>query len=147
MAIYKYKRIVTTGPNGTILLPVGFDDDNRLTELGKVDGWWYCHVPDEAVIASQPAKIKWTAVEVTPELRAQLKAVSPLCRAIHDHMQKMIRDKYPLDEELFYARISGGVAMGIYEFEDGEQAEIQEYAEYVEDVRQWGRDQRARVGL
>ncbi len=81
-------------------------------------------------------------------LREQIKAASPQCRLIAERMQQRIKERYPrTEDELFLARISIGQIMGTYAMSPEEQQEVGEYQAHVESVRQWGRDQRAELGL
>jgi hypothetical protein len=62
-------------------------------------------------------------------------------------MRAMIRDAYPLEDELKYARIGVGAAMGMYQPTSDEVQGMTVFGAHVESVRQWGRDQRAALGL
>ena len=62
-------------------------------------------------------------------------------------MQDQIRAQYALEDELYFARIGLGALMGIYTYQTGEQAALQAYGTFVENVRQWGNTQRAAIGL
>lgn len=88
-----------------------------------------------------------TLVTLTPELRDRIKAVSPHCQFIDARMQDKIRARYSAEDEMYFARIGTGVALGVYAFEPGEEAALLEYGAHVESVRQWGRDERAKLGL
>lgn len=58
-----------------------------------------------------------------------------------------IREGYDLETELKYARIGVGAAMGMYAPTTDEIQELTVYGEFVEGVRQWGRTERAKLGL
>ena len=62
-------------------------------------------------------------------------------------MEAKIRARYSLSDEQYFARIASGVALGMYTFEAGEQDALAALAAYVEEVRRWGREQRASLGL
>lgn len=115
-------------------------------ELCTIDGVTYVSVPD-GPLPDQPAELTVTPVILTPELKEQIKAASPHCQLIHERMEQKIRSKYSLSDEQYFARIGVGVALGLYEFQAGEQAELLEFGEFVEAARQWGRDERASLGL
>lgn len=68
-------------------------------------------------------------------------------QAIGDEMQRKIREKYALEDEQYFARIGVGVALGVYEFQAGEREALLEFGAFVESIRQWGRDERARLAL
>lgn len=115
-------------------------------ELCTLDGYTYISGPE--VLPDQPAQI---TVELVPEmpgdLKDRIKAASPICQLIHRRMQDQIAARFPLDEELFLARISVGALRGTYQPTAAEIAEIDEYQQFVEGVREWGRQQRAELGL
>jgi len=62
-------------------------------------------------------------------------------------MIQKIRAKYSVDDEMFFARIGVGAATGMYTPTAGEMADTQAFGEFVESVRQWGRTERANLGL
>lgn len=146
MAIFKYQRIVTPGPNGTALYFAN-NDTNDGRELADVDGWRYVHFPDTATVPQQHTEIQWQAVTLDPALKDQIKAASRPVKLIADAMQQRIRDVYSVEDEAFFARIGVGVALGAYAFQTGEQEALLAFGAYVESVRQWGRDERAKLGL
>lgn len=95
----------------------------------------------------QHEEINLTEVDLTDELREAIKAASRPCYLIHETMQKMIRDKYTLEDEQYFARIGVGVALGAYTFQSGEQEALIAFGAHVEAVRQWGKQERAKIGL
>lgn len=109
----------------------------------------YVAVPDGVTLPEQPAQIADTLQEValTPELREQIKTASPHCAFIAERMQAQIRARYSAEDEMYFARIGTGVVLGKYTFEPGEEVALTEYGLYVEAVRQWGRAERAKLGL
>ena len=144
--IYKYQPAVTTGPNGSDPRPSDPGED-ALTELCTLDGWRYVSVPDGIAPIVPDALTTWQAVTVTPELREQIKAASPACRLISQQIVARIRANYSLDHELYLARIGIGTLQGTYTPSADEQAEIMQYQIDVEASREWGRQQRAAIGL
>lgn len=109
----------------------------------------YVAVPDGITLPSQPAQIAGTVtpVTLTPELRDRIKSASTHCQFIDARMQDKIRARYSAEDEMYFARIGTGVALGKYAFEPGEEAALIEYGAHVEAVRQWGRTERAKLGL
>lgn len=86
-------------------------------------------------------------VVLTDELKAQIKSNSPHVALIYERTEQRIRAVYSISDEAKYARIGVGVALGVYTFGPGEQAELLAFGSYVEAARQWGRDERAKLGL
>lgn len=119
------------------------------TELCTIDGVTYVSVPDDD-LPEQAAQISASIVNpvtLTTELREAIKAASPHCALIHERMEAKIRDKYSLSDEQYFSRIASSAALGLYTFETGEAEALQAFGAYVESVRQWGREQRALLGL
>ena len=145
--IYKYRRVKTPGPNGATLYFRNADTEPPAVELGQIDDWWYVAVPDAADLPEQWPEIEWQAVDVTPDLRERLKAETRPLQLISQRIIDKIRERYPIDEELYLARIGVGAATGMYTPTPEEQQELQDFAVYVEDVRTWGRALRAELGL
>lgn len=116
------------------------------TELATIDGVTYVHCADP-LPEDQPVQITVTTPTLTPELVEAIKAASPHVKLIASRMIDKIREKYSVDDELFFARIAGGAGLGRYDITPGEQAELDAYQAHVEAVREWGRDQRAALGL
>lgn len=156
MAFYQYQRYVKTGPAGFTLsfenIEDEFDSDNnerKFVEVAEINGIHYVYVPDDLIdkIPKQDSKIKWKAVKITDKLKAEIKENSRLCALIEEQMQEKIRAKYSLEDELYLNRICSGVMLGAYKFEDGEQEAVLNFGAFVEEVRQWGRIERAKFGL
>lgn len=131
------------------MLPVDADGQSIGIELATVNGLTYVVLPDAAQLPEQPQQIAATVqtVTMTQPLREQIKAVSPHCKLIAQRMLDKIRDAYTLDDELYYARIAGGASNGLYSPTSEEFQELQVYTETLESIRQWGRDERAKLGL
>ena len=124
----------------------------RCTELCTLDdGYTYVAVPEGAVLPDdQPVSVSESLEEVSPlpdDVRMQILAASTHCRLIADRVIERIRERYPLDDELFLNRIATGVANGLYVYQDGEEAEVIAFGAWAEECRQWGRAQRAALGL
>lgn len=144
MAIYKYKRVTTEpGPNGATL----YFRCEGCTELAEVDGWRYVFVPDSATVPEQFAQIEAQTVQLSDDLREQIKNRSRPVELISMQMQEQIHARYPVEDEMYFARIGIGAALGIYQFQPGEMEALRAFGAFVETVRQWGRDQRAAIGL
>lgn len=145
MPIYKYKKITTEGPNGTTLY-ANLPESDAL-ELCEIDGYTYLYIPDNIVPPEQHPDIVLENVALTDNLRSEIKKSSRACQLIDMRMQEMIRERYTAEDEMYFARIGTGKALGVYEFQAGEEAALLDYGNFVESVRQWGRDERAKIGL
>lgn len=148
-SIVRYQKVSTPWTVIQMQLPdaMGADDSVYCTELCTLDGYTYVSVPAEAQLPEQPAEITIEPVVLTPELREQIKAASPHCALIGERMEAKIRAAYSLSDEQYFARIGVGAALGLYAFEAGEQDEMVAFGTFVEGVRQWGRAERAKLGL
>lgn len=119
-------------------------------ELATIDGTTYVALPDGATLpADQSTEIASSIVVVTldPVLREQIKAASPHCKLIAQRMIEQIRAAYSLDDEMYFARIGVGAATGMYTPTSDELQAMTVFGEHVESVRQWGRGERAKLGL
>ena len=145
--IYAYTKVETPYTTIQMALPYEMDSENQCTELCTLDGVTYVSVPDSVTLPDQPTELTITEATITPELRDQIKAASPHCRLITERMEMRISSKYSLSDEQYFARIGVGAALGAYTFAPGEQDELLAFGAYVEAARQWGRDERAKLGL
>ena len=139
--LYRYAVESTPGPNGTTARAEG----DGLVEVAQLDG--YAYVAASGAPAEQPAGVVLEPVTLTPELRAALREASPLCRLIDAMVVQSIRERYSVDDELYFARISVGTLMGAYTPEPGELAALPQYQSHVEAAREWGRRERGKLGL
>ena len=145
--IYAYTKVETPYTTIQMALPYEMDSENQCTELCTLEGVTYVSVPDSVTLPDQPTELTITEATITPELRDQIKAASPHCRLITERMEMRISSKYSLSDEQYFARIGVGAALGAYTFAPGEQDELLAFGAYVEAARQWGRDERAKLGL
>ena len=145
--IYAYTKVSTPYTTIQMALPYEMDSENQCTELCTLDDVTYVSVPDSVTLPDQPAELTITEATITPELRDAIKAESPHCRLITERMEMRISSKYSLSDEQYFARIGVGAALGAYTFAPGEQDELLAFGAYVEAARQWGRDERAKLGL
>ena len=145
--IYAYTKVSTPYTTIQMALPYEMDSENQCTELCTLGGVTYVSVPDSVTLPDQPTELTITEATITPELRDAIKAESPHCRLITERMEMRISSKYSLSDEQYFARIGVGAALGAYTFAPGEQDELLAFGAYVEAARQWGRDERAKLGL
>lgn len=134
-SIYRYQPVITEGPNGTDFRPRAESPERTLTELAVLDGWRYIAVPDGAVVVVPDEIETWEQVILTDEVRDTLKDISSHARLARDQFIDRVRDRYSLDDELYFARISTGKLMGTYEFKSGEVEELALYQQHVENAR------------
>ncbi len=97
----------------------------------------YVSLPDGVVLpVDQPDEIAASikAVTLTPALRLAIAAASPHVRLIRQRVRDKIAEQYTLSDEIMLLRTAPT-------------AEAAAYNDYAESCRQWGRDERARLGL
>lgn len=80
-------------------------------------------------------------------LREKIKAVSPHVALISQRMIDTIRSSYSIDDEMFFARIGVSTSTGLYTPTAGEMNEMMVFGTFVEGVREWGRNEKALLGL
>lgn len=120
------------------------------TELATIDGITYVSLPDGVTLpADQPTEIAASIATVALDnvLREQIKTASPHCKLISQRMIDKIRDLYSIDDEMYFARIGVGAANGMYVPTMDELQAMTVFGEFVESIRQWGRAERAKLGL
>lgn len=149
--IVSYQKHIDNLRTVELALPEDAETHQRIgTELATIDGVTYVALPDGAVLPDpQPVEIaaSVSTAAVDPATKETIKAVSPHCQLINDRMQTMIRESYPLEDELKYARIGVGAAMGMYTPTQDEVNQMTVFGEFVESTRQWGKAERAKLGL
>ena len=147
--IYSYAKLSTPYTIIQMSLPdnQGLDDALRCTELCTLDGTTYVAVPDGVTLPDQPPELTITTVVLSDVLREHIKAASPHVQLIYERTEQQIRAKYSISDEAKYARIGVGVALGVYAFGVGEQDELMTFGAHCEAARQWGRDERAKLGV
>lgn len=140
--IYRYRKISDAY---TTWQPLG----EGLVELCALDdGYTYFSVPDDARLADeQPEQVQIEEVTLTDQLKEQIKASSPHCQLIYARMQEKIKASYCDEDEKYLTRISVGQLAGWYTMQPGEMEQIAAFQKFIEGVRQWGRNERAKLGL
>ena len=142
-AIYSYRKVFDAYTTYALAEPDGV----RCTELATIDGTTYVSVPDGAQLPAQPAQITVVPVQLDDALKTALRAASPPLQLIDRQVVEQIRSRYTENDELYLARIGVGKALGTYEPSTDELAELRDYQAWVEAAREWGRAQRAALGL
>ena len=114
-------------------------------ELCDLDGITYASVDGE--LPEYDARLVVAETELTTLLRDRIKTESTFCQLIAERMQSRIRERYSQEDEHYLTRISVGAISGLYTMEPGEMDQVVAFSAFVESVRQWGRDERGKVGL
>ena len=149
--IYSYKKYVDEITTKELRLPQDAQTREFIgTELCTIDGLTYVCVPGGITLpVEQPNEIvdSVQVVTLTNELREQIKQASQHVKLIASRMQDKIREKYSIEDEMYFARIGVGAANGLYTPADSEFQAMKEFGNFVESVRQQGRTERAKLGL
>jgi len=133
MPMYSYAKKTTSGPSGTTLR-FRNTNDNDATEVATIDGVSYVHVPDGVKMPEQPEGIDWQPVYPDAEMLKAIRAASPNMRVINAGVVSKIRAVYSVDEEIKLLRTNPS-------------AEFDEWDAFVEECREWGRTEKAKIGL
>jgi hypothetical protein len=109
----------------------------------------YVAIPDDIVLPEQPQQIaaSMQVVIMNDALKAEIKAASPHVALIAQRMIDYIRARYTIDDEMYFARIGIGAVNGMYAPTSDEMTQMAVFGEFVEAAREWGRAQRAALGL
>ena len=146
MPIFKYTPHITEGPNGTSI-GIVCGEGQDCVQIAQIRGEVYVYVPDESKLPEQPVEISLTPVIPDDALKNELKVASRRIQLITEEMHRKIRERYTLEDEQYFARIGVGAALGVYTFQPGEEEELLAFGDFVEAVREWGRAERAKLGL
>ena len=152
-SLIAYRKAISRETTIALRLPLDATQGQATAqELATLpDGRTVVMLPDGLTLpADQPAEVAGTIEHLSPlaaDVREQIKAASPHVALIAQRMVQMIRDAYSLDDEMYFARIGVGAATGMYTPTSGELQEMTVFGEHVESVRQWGRAERAKLGL
>lgn len=148
--IYSYQKYTDPLISRTLLFPENATHSPLGTKLATIDGLTYVSIPDQAVLpTNQPTEISGSISEVTmtDTLKEAIRLVSPHIQLIAQRIIEKIRSNYTIDDEMYFARIGVGASMGFYVPSAQELQEMTAFGEFVEATRQWGREQRALLGL
>lgn len=151
--LISYRQVFDGVKNNYLLLPDA--------PMGQQAGQELCTLPDGRTIVAlfdgntlptkQPAAIAASIVTLAQplaaDLLAQIKAASPHFRLINTRVEEKLREKYSTSDEAKFARIAYGVALGMYSYQAGEQAELQAFGAYCELCRAWGKTEKALLGM
>lgn len=119
------------------MLPEGENHQRIGTELATIDGVTYVSLPDGVILPlNQPAAIVDSIVEATLDeaTREAIKSASPHCKLIAARVVEKIRARYSVEDEIKLLRIAPS-------------PETEAWNDYAEECRDWGRAQRAALGL
>lgn len=122
------------------LLPDEKSTDPDVIELCELDGKTYVSVSDEAlrtVMKSGGDLVEVsgaTMAEEMPSIVAKIKSSAPAVKDIRAEVIRKIREKYSVDDEIYLLRTAPS-------------PETAAWNDYVENCRQWGREQKALLGL
>lgn len=105
-------------------------------------------MPDDGRLADQqPEQVQLEEIVPTGELKEQIKAASPHVQLIEQRKLEQIRSKYSAEDEMYFARIAVGALSGAYAMLPHEPGLISQYQADIETIRQWGWDEKAKLGL
>lgn len=91
-------------------------------------------LPDGVTLPAQPAEITVEPVTLTEALKADISAASPHVQLINQRVKEMIAQQYAIEDEIKLIRTAPSEEFDIYNA-------------FVESCRQWGREQKAALGL
>ena len=103
-------------------------------EIARLDGWHYVAVPDGYTLPPQNEIIEIETVKLSPELQERLSNESHLIKNINEAVRQQIAKKYSISDEIKLLRTAPS-------------REFDEWNMYVEEIRAWGRIEKAKLGL
>jgi len=153
ISLIAYRQVVDNITTHTLRLPDGTQGGQAGQELATLpdgrtvvvifDGFTLPTAQPDAIAQS----IELLAAPLPDLLKEQIKAASPQVQLIYRRTEEKIRELYSASDEAKFARLGVGVALGAYTFGPGEQDELLAFGAHCEACRQWGRDERAKLGL
>lgn len=152
-SLIAYRKVIDSVSTHTLRMPEPQQGEQAGQELATLpDGRTVVAIfPGYMLPANQPAAIANSVETLTtpldPVLKEQIKAASPSIRMIGELMIQKIRSSYSIDDEMYFARIGVGAAVGLYSPASDEMQAMTVFGEFVEAVRQWGRAEKAKLGL
>lgn len=136
-SIVSYRKHIDSQVTRELRLPEDAQHQRLGTELATVDGVTYISLPDGATLpAGQPEEIAASIapVTLTDALRDAIKAASPHVRLINERVQAAIAERYSYADEIKLLRTAPS-------------PEMTAYNAYAEECRDWGRIEKAKLGL
>lgn len=133
-SIVRYQKFIDAVYTVEISLPVDEQGQRVGQEIATVDGYTYVSLPDGATLPAQPAEITVEPVTVTETVKAEISAASPHVHLINQRVKEMIAQQYSIEDEIKLIRTAPSEEFDIYN-------------DFAEACRQWGRDQKALIGL
>ena len=127
--IYRFKNNRTEGPTGSA---PWIDRKAGQVFIATLGDELFVWVPEGV----EPPDLPGIApVEPDEKLAGELRDASPLCRRIARDVVAKIRARFSVDDELGLLRVGR------------ESVEFLQYNDHVEACREWGRAERAKIGL
>lgn len=132
--IVRYQKFIDAIHTVEISLPVDEQGQRLGQEIATVDGYSYVTLPDGVTLPAQPAEITVEPVTLTEALKADISAASPHVKLINQRVKDMIAQQYSIQDEIKLLRTA-----------PSEEFEI--YNAHVEACRDWGKQEKANLGL
>jgi len=143
--IYRYTPITDEYTTYRIAFPYDESGAAQGQIIAAIDGIEYAYVPDDAVLPEQPGQI--TLVPVTDADLPIIKENSPQYRLINKRVVERLREQFSADDEFKLNRIATGHLLGRYTPTADEMAEIEAFDAAAIEARDWGRVEKAKIGL
>lgn len=136
-SIVSYRKFINSLITRELELPEGAEHQRLGTELATIAGVTYVSLPEGATLpAEQPEEISESiaTVTLTDTLRDAIKAASPHVRLVNERVRAAIAERYSMADEIKLLRTAPS-------------AECIAYNAYAEACRDWGREEKAKLGL
>ena len=133
-SIVRYRKFIDAVYTVEISLPADEQGQRVGQEIATVDGYTYVALPDGVTLPAQPAEITVEPVTLTEALKADISVASPHVQLINQRVKEMIAQQYAIEDEIKLIRTAPSEEFDIYNA-------------FVESCRQWGREQKAALGL
>jgi hypothetical protein len=152
-SLIAYRKHIDAIHTHEITLPSGNGQDRAGQELCTLpDGRTVVALFDGRELPKNQHETIQTSIETLPaplpdDLKAAIREASPHIRLINAQMQDRIRARYTAEDEMKFSRIGTGQALGMYKMTDSEKLALGEFGAYLEECRQWAKNERSKLGV
>jgi hypothetical protein len=152
-SLIAYRKHIDAIHTREITLPSSDGQDRSGQELCTLpDGRTVVVLFDGHKLPKDQHETIWASIEVLPaplpdDLKIAIRDASPHVRLINTQMQEKIRARYSAEDEMKFSRIGTGQALGMYKMTEAEKLALVEFGTYLEECRQWAKNERSKLGV
>jgi hypothetical protein len=151
-SLYAYRKHIDAIHTRELTLPQAEGQERTGQELCQLaDGRTIVVLFDGYTLpANQHPDIAQSVEHLSPlpdDLKNAIREASPHVRLINQRMQDMVRAKYSAEDEMKFSRLGVGQSLGMYNMTDVEKRDMAAFGIYLEECRQWAKNERSKLGV